>query len=225
MRADTQVRPYIWLGQRGVMEEEVSISGPGVTLEGRLTPGTGPGGVVITHPHPLFGGSMANNVVWAAVKAFEARQMAALRFNFRGVGRSTGAYGGGVEEVEDVAAALTFLKSRAPGPYYLVGYSFGAAVAGRALLQGLEADGAIFVAPPIAFMDLTFLPRVPGLKLIIVGDRDELCPLAALQALLAERPAGSEATPPPEVQVIEGTDHLFGGAEEILWRRLRDFPL
>jgi alpha/beta superfamily hydrolase len=220
-----QVRPCIWLGQRGVMEEEVSISGPGVTLEGRLTPGTGSGGAVITHPHPLFGGSMANNVVWAAVKAFEARQMAALRFNFRGVGRSTGAYGGGVEEVEDVAAALKFLKSRAPGPHYLVGYSFGAAVAGRALLQGLEADGAIFIAPPIAFMDLTFLPRVPGLRLIVVGDRDELCPLAALQALLAEGPAGSEATPPPEVQVIDGTDHFFGGAEEILWRRLRDLPL
>jgi alpha/beta superfamily hydrolase len=225
MKADAQVRPDIRLGQRGVMEEEVSISGPGVTLEGRLTPGTGPGGAVITHPHPLFGGSMANNVVWAAVRAFEARQMAALRFNFRGVGRSTGAYGGGVEEVEDVAAALTFLKSRGPGPHYLVGYSFGVAVAGRALLQGLAADGAIFVAPPIAFMDLTFLPRVPGLKLIIVGDRDELCPLAALRTLLAEIPADPEETPPPVVQVIEGTDHFFGGAEEILWRRLRDFPL
>jgi alpha/beta superfamily hydrolase len=217
--------PLINMDQRGVMEEEVSISGPGITLEGRLTPGTGPGGAVITHPHPLFGGSMANNVVWAAVRAFEARQMAALRFNFRGVGRSSGAYGGGGEEAADVVAALTFLKSRASGPYYLVGYSFGAAVAGQALLQGLEADGAIFIAPPIAFMDLTFLPRVPGLKLIIVGDRDELCPLAALRALLAERPASPEETPPPEVKVIEGTDHFFGGAEEILMRRLRDFPL
>ncbi|HZE21545.1 MAG TPA: alpha/beta fold hydrolase, partial [Desulfobaccales bacterium] len=183
-----------------------------------------PGGAVITHPHPRFGGSMANNVVGAAVKAFEARRMTALRFNFRGVGHSTGTYGGGVEEAADVAAALEFLKSRASGPYYLVGYSFGAAVAGRALLQGLEADGAIFIAPPIAFMDLGFLPRVPGLKLVIVGDRDELCPLAALQALLAERLTDAEETP-PEVSVIEGTDHFFGGAEEILWRRLRDFPL
>ena len=78
-----------------------------------------------------------------------------------------------------------FLKSRTPGPHYVVGYSFGAAVAGRALLQGLAADGAIFIAPPIAFMDLSFLPRVPGLRLIAVGDRDELCPLASLQALLA----------------------------------------
>ena len=76
-------------------KNRLAWSGAGVTLEGVLVPGTGPGGVVITHPHPLFGGSMANNVVWAATRAFVARGMAALRFNFRGVGRSTGTYGGG----------------------------------------------------------------------------------------------------------------------------------
>ncbi|MFA5111838.1 MAG: alpha/beta fold hydrolase [Desulfobaccales bacterium] len=144
------------------MEESVSIPGPGITLEGRLTPGTGPGGAVITHPHPLFGGSMANNVVWTAVRALAARDMSALRFNFRGVGRSTGTYGDGVEEAVDVAAAVEFLKSRAAAPYYVVGYSFGAAVVARALLQGLAVDGAILIAPPVAFMDLNFLPRAPG---------------------------------------------------------------
>lgn len=205
------------------MEEEVSIPGPGITLEGRLSPGAAPGGAVITHPHPLFGGSMANNVVWTAVRAFAARGLAALRFNFRGVGRSTGTYGGGLEEADDVAAALEFLKSRAPGPHYLVGYSFGAAVAGRALLKGLAADGAIFIAPPIAFMDLSFLPRVPGLKLIAVGDRDELCPLESLEALFTAGPAPAGET--PKVKVIQGADHFFGGAEMILFRMLRDFPL
>jgi alpha/beta superfamily hydrolase len=201
------------------MEEEVSIPGPGITLEGRWLPGTAPGGAVITHPHPLFGGSMANNVVWTAVRALAVRSMSALRFNFRGVGRSTGTYGGGVEEVDDVSAALEFLKSRAPGPYYVVGYSFGAAVAGRALLQGLAADGAIFIAPPIAFMDLSFLPRVPGLKLIIVGDEDDLCPLPSLRALL------KTSQTPAAVEVIQGADHFFGGAEEKLLAVLRDFPL
>jgi alpha/beta superfamily hydrolase len=204
------------------MEEEVSIPGPGITLEGRLTPGAGPGGAVITHPHPLFGGSMANNVVWTAVRALAARQMAALRFNFRGVGRSTGTYGGGVEETADVAAALAFLQSRTSGPYYVVGYSFGAFVAGRALLDGLDAAGAIFIAPPIAFMDLSFLPQVPHLRLIVVGDRDELCPLASLEALLAAGPAPAGET--PAVKVIQGADHFFGGGEELLFRVLRDFP-
>jgi alpha/beta superfamily hydrolase len=201
------------------MEEQVSIAGAGVILDGGLAPGTAPGGVVITHPHPLFGGSMANNVVLTAARAFAARGLTALRFNFRGVGRSTGAYGGGLEETEDVAAAVALLKSRIPGPYYLAGYSFGGFVAARALLQGLELDGAILISPPIAFMDLNFLPQTPKLKLIVVGDRDELCPLERLQALLAE------SQTPPALKVIEGTDHFFGNSEEQLFRLLRDFAL
>jgi alpha/beta superfamily hydrolase len=226
IRADTQVRPYelaCWY-QGSVMEEAVSIPGPGITLEGRLLPGAAPGGAVITHPHPLFGGDMSNNVVLTAVRALAARGMTALRFNFRGVGRSTGTYGGGLEEADDVAAALAFLKSRTPGPHYVVGYSFGAAVAGRALLQGLVADGAVCIAPPIAFMDLTFLPRVPGLRLILVGDRDELCPLASLQALMAaSRPSCGETV--AEIRVIAGADHFFSHGEAELFRELRDLPL
>jgi alpha/beta superfamily hydrolase len=206
------------------MEEEVSIPGPGITLEGRLSVGAAPGGAVITHPHPLFGGDMANNVVLTAVRALAARGISALRFNFRGVGRSTGTYGGGTEEADDVAAALAFLKSRTPGPHYVGGYSFGAAVAGRALLQGLSADAAILIAPPIAFMDLSFLPRVPGLRLIMVGDRDELCPLPSLRALMAESEPAFGTTP-AEIRVIEGADHFFGNGEAELFRGFRDFPL
>jgi len=206
------------------MEEAVSIPGPGITLEGRLLAGAAPGGAVITHPHPLFGGDMANNVVLTAVRALAARGMSALRFNFRGVGRSTGTYGGGIDEADDLAAALAFLKSRTPGPHYVVGYSFGAAVASRALLKGLAADGAVFVAPPIAFMDLSFLPRVPGLRLILVGDRDELCPLPNLQALMAPvQPSPGET--PPEIRVIEGADHFFSDGEAELLRVLQEFPL
>jgi alpha/beta superfamily hydrolase len=201
------------------VEEQVSIVGTGVILEVVLVSGPAPGGVVITHPHPLFGGSMANNVVWTATRAFGARGMATLRFNFRGVGRSTGTYGGGTEETADVAAALAFLKSRTSEPYYVVGYSFGAFVAGRAVLDGLDADGAIFISPPIAFMDLSFLPQVPGLKLITVGDRDALCPLESLEALMAA------SRTKPAIEVIQGTDHFWGGAGEQLFQTLRDFPL
>ena len=122
-----------------------------------------------------------------------------------------------------MAAALAFLKSRTPGPHYVVGYSFGAALAGRALLSGLAADGAIFIAPPIAFMDLSFLPEVPGLRLIIVGDRDELCPLPSLQALMASSQPSFGKTP-MEVRVIEGADHFFGNGDAELFRVLRDFP-
>jgi alpha/beta superfamily hydrolase len=202
------------------MEEEVSIAGAEASLEGRLLEGDSGGGVVITHPHPLFGGSMDNNVVWTAGRAFAARRWTTLRFNFRGAGRSTGNYGGGLAEVADLAAALDFLKTRTLGPHYVVGYSFGAFVAARAMLNGLNADGVLLIAPPIAFMDLAFLPEVPALRLIVAGDRDELCPLADLQARLRE----SRGTP-PELKVIAGADHFFGGAEEQLFKILRDFPL
>ncbi len=103
------------------MTDTVSISGKDVTLEGRFLPGTAGPGVVITHPHPLFGGSMNNNVVWTAERAFHSKGFATLCFNFRGVNRSTGRYGNGEAETADVAAALDFLKARSTGPHYLVG--------------------------------------------------------------------------------------------------------
>ena len=144
---------------------------------------------------------MNNNVVWTAERAFHRRGCATLCFNFRGVGRSTGTYGEGEAEVEDVAAALDFLRERTPGPLYLVGYSFGAFVAGRALLQGLAVQAAVFIAPPIAFMDLSWLPRVPGLRLVVAGDQDDICPLADLRRMLAgtaprpRRRSGSSRAP------------------------------
>jgi alpha/beta superfamily hydrolase len=200
------------------MEEKVLFHVGEITLEGRFLPGAAGPGVVITHPHPLFGGSLDNNVVYTARCAFEARQWATLRFNFRGVGQSSGAYGNGLEETEDLAAALDFLRGRTPGPHFVVGYSFGAFVAARAMLQGLQARGAILIAPPIAFMDLEFLPEVPGLLGIVVGDRDELCPLAPLRQLLGRRA-------PPEITVIAGADHFFRGREEKLFKVLCDFSL
>jgi alpha/beta superfamily hydrolase len=197
-------------------EEVVSIAAGALTLEGRLWPGRAGPGVIITHPHPLFGGSLDNNVVWTAALAFQARGWATLRFNFRGVGASTGTYARGEGEVADVAGAWEFLQARIPGPCHLVGYSFGAYVAARALLGGLAAPGAWLIAPPVAFMDLTFLPAVPRLELIVVGDRDELCPLTVLRDLLKESPA------PVEIAVIAGADHFFRGREGELFQVLRN---
>lgn len=201
------------------MEENLIIPGPEVNLEGRFLGGGAAGAVLITHPHPLYGGSMDNNVVWTARQAFAARGCSTLRFNFRGVGRSTGAYGDGVAEAADVAAALAFLKERAGGPYWVVGYSFGAAVVARALLAGLEAHGAVLISPPIAFMAMDFLPQVPRLQLIVSGDRDDLCPLEDLRASLSALPS------PVEIAVIPGADHFYGGREDQLFQVLRDCPL
>jgi uncharacterized protein len=198
------------------MEESVIIAGQGVdpALEGRFLPGASAGAALITHPHPLYGGSMDNNVVWTARQAAASLGWSALRFNFRGVGRSTGSYGDGVKEAEDVAAALAFLQGCAAGPYYVIGYSFGAAVAARAMLAGLAADGLVLISPPVAFMEMDFLPRTPRLELVVVGDRDELCPLADLRTCLSRLPV--------EVAVIAEADHFFGGREEQLFQALKD---
>lgn len=200
------------------MEEQLTLKVNDISLEARFSPGAAPAGALITHPHPLFGGSMDNNVVWTAVRALGERGWSTLRFNFRGVGRSTGSYGEGLAEVEDVVAAADFLNSKAAGPCFLVGYSFGAAVAARALLQGLDAAGAVLISPPIAFMDLEFLLETPRLCLVVAGDQDELCPLASVEDLCRRH------QPPVELRVIAGADHFYGGREKELLRILLEYP-
>ncbi len=208
-------------GTPEVQEERVIIAGADVNLEGRLALGSGPGGVIITHPHPMYGGTMDNNVVWTAAHAFQARHWTTLRFNFRGVGLSSGEYGDGLAEMADVQAGLSFLGSRLTGPRYVVGYSFGAAVAGRALAQGVSATGMIMIAPPIAMMEMNFLPRVPRLRLIVVGDRDEFCPLPQLEKMFDAQPEDRR----PEIKVVSGSSHFFAGREKPLYNILLEYPL
>ena len=199
------------------MEEHLTLKVNNLSLEARFSSGDKAVGAIITHPHPLYGGSMDNNVVWTAIRAFGEQGWSTLRFNFRGVGASTGSYGEGLAEVEDVAAAADFLKSRVSGPCWLVGYSFGAAVSARALLQGLDAAGAVLISPPIAFMELDYLSDTPGLRLIVAGDRDDLCPLADLENLLGQR------HPPVDLKVVVGADHFYGGREKELFHILVDY--
>jgi alpha/beta superfamily hydrolase len=208
-------------GIPNVLEERITIAGADVNLEGRLALGGSQGGVVITHPHPMYGGTMDNNVVWTAAQAFQARDWTTVRFNFRGVGLSTGEFGDGMSEMADVQAALAFLESRQVSRRYVVGYSFGAAVAGRALVQGVSAAGIIMIAPPIAFMDMSFLPKVPRLHLIVVGDRDEFCPLPQLEKMFESQPDDRR----PEIKVVSGSSHFFAGREKPLYNILFEYPL
>ncbi len=196
-------------------------AGP-LTLEGVWHTPDGAGSfpaVIVCHPHPLHGGAMSNSIVVKICQAMASRSIAALRFNFRGVGRSTGAYGEGLAEVEDLNHAVAYLAARVPGPCILVGYSFGAAVAARALLAGLKVAAAVLVAPPVAFMDMADLPETPGLSLMVAGDQDDFCPLAQLNSLFSRR------QPPVDLKVVAGADHFFGGKEKELYQILKDYPL
>jgi alpha/beta superfamily hydrolase len=177
----------------------------GTRLESRLAlPGSSSKGLVVCHPHPLYGGDMDNPVVIRVAEVAQALGLATLRFNFRGVGASTGTHGGGESEREDVKAALAALASRLPArsSVGLAGYSFGAWVS-AAVAAGQELPALALVAPPLGMRDLDFVTRVPEPTLLVAGTRDQYCPLEALRKL-GER---LEA----QVEIIEGAEHFFFG--------------
>ena len=166
----------------------VTFVSQALTLEGVLHEPAAGGpspAVAVCHPHPLYGGDMHNEVVVTICERLAAGGIAALRFNFRGVGRSQGSFGGGEAEQEDVRGAITYLRglsstgSRGPG---LAGYSFGAAVALSTADPGVRALAA--VSPPLPALDSVRLkPDIP--LLLVAGDRDEIAGLlqqAGLQA-------------------------------------------
>ena len=200
-------------------EERVSFGTGGQKLEGLLWKPATPGmwrAAVVCHPHPLYGGSMHNNVVEAILDAMWKIGYATLRFNFRGVGASEGEYDGGEGEGDDAAAAVGFL-ARQPGVRadgaVLAGYSFGAMVA---LLRGLPmADVAriVAVALPVVTAAAAALAAAKPV-LLVSGDRDSYSPVAGLKSL-AER-LGKAA----RLEIIPGADHFFGGYEPALSRAI-----
>lgn len=163
---------------------------------------------VVCHPHPLYGGDMQNSVVVAICDALAADGMAALRFNFRGVGASDGSYGGGEDERRDVRAAIDFLASQPemdPRRLCLAGYSFGALVALSAGDERVRAIAAI--SPPLSPPGFA-TPSLRCPALFVFGERDTISPADGLERSGIELPEGSR------VAVIHGADHFWRGQEK-----------
>src|SRR5271155_3486247 len=197
-------------------EIQVSYRSGDLTLEGLLAnPGGGAPGAVVCHPHPLYGGSMFNNVVEAMLAAMWQAGYATLRFNFRGVGASEGEHEGGPGEVDDAVAAMSFLLAQ-PGVRKenaaMTGYSFGAMVALSAGYERAEIARIVAVALPLAMADARIPPGASKPVLLVSGDRDSYSPVAGLQAL--ESKIGGSA----RLEIIAGADHFFGGHETELSR-------
>lgn len=189
-------------------ESTVVVTVPGgPRLEGRLAlPDASTGGLLLCHPHPLYGGDMDNPVVTRAAEAAGGAGLATLRFNFRGVGASEGAHDGGEAERDDVGAALGFLGERLPGqrPLGLLGYSFGAWVAARVAAERATVVGLCLVAPPVEMLPFPALDR-PGLDtLLVAGTQDAYCSPSGLERLAARLAAAETVT-------IDGADHFFLG--------------
>jgi uncharacterized protein len=196
------------------------IPGNSVQLEAQLKepPGKPRGAVVLCHPHPLYGGAMDNRVVYRAAKAAVEAGFASLRFNFRGVGNSTGQYDQGVGEKEDVAAALDWMGKRYPdSPLGLVGYSFGAWVGLQVACVSTRVQTIVGIGLPLNLYSLDYLTECKKPALYIVGTEDEFCSQENLDKLAQRLPHSSI------VSRIEDADHFFTNHIEIVQNLIVDF--
>lgn len=200
------------------MEEKVRFEADGLSLEGRISlPPGARAGVVLCHPHPLYGGNMRNSVIKSVAAALQSRGLATLRFNFRGVGESQGSYGEGEAEVRDVLGALKYLSSQLPasGPLGLCGFSFGGMVALRAIAQGAEVEAFAGIAPVVDPPDVLKGWAKP--KLILVGSRDDLVDPGHLAEIVQTMPD------PKELRIVEGVDHYWFGSESVAGQAVAEF--
>jgi uncharacterized protein len=199
-------------------EESVNILSGQLKLEGlsaKPSGGAAARGAVVCHPHPLYGGSMHNNVVEAILEALWKLGFATLRFNFRGVGASEGEHAGGAGEIEDAKAAMQFLLSQ-PGVAgdgaVMAGYSFGAAMAMRSGAVLTEVATIAAIALPVGMGDFSFAAG-SGKKIVLVaGDRDSYCPKRGITELAEICSA--------QLRILDGADHFFGGYEDALTNSL-----
>ncbi len=189
----------------------------GLSLEARLdlpdVPGRRPG-VVLCHPHPLYGGNMDNNVIMAVSRALAGFGIASLRFNFRGVGLSQGSFADGVGEQDDAESALAYLALREeinPERIGIMGYSFGGMVAMAAGGRSSVARAVAAVSPVVPLRDC------PKPKLIVTGGSDSIIPASAV---LLE--TGGMALP-KKIEVIAGADHFWWGCEDEAANRVAAF--
>ena len=161
---------------------EVIFPGPEGRLEGRYHPQRDRDApiAIVLHPHPQFGGTMNNKVVYNLHYAFLKMGFTVLRFNFRGVGRSQGEYDQGVGELSDAASALDYLQSMNANSKHcwVAGFSFGAWIGMQLLMRRPEITGFVSVAPPANMYDFSFLAPCPASGLIINGTADRVAPPA-----------------------------------------------
>ncbi|MFI4869445.1 MAG: alpha/beta hydrolase [Steroidobacterales bacterium] len=191
--------------------EALLIDGPAGVLEALLEEPQpqGPqrsvpaGFAVICHPHPLHGGTLHNKVVHTLARACQERDLPTLRFNYRGVGASTGSYDEGRGETEDALAVVAAGRARWPhGALTLAGFSFGAMVSLRAAAATAPAR-LISVAPAVMSAGSDSIIRPPCPWLIVQGDADEVVDCRAVQAFAAR------FQPPPQLVVLPGAGHFF----------------
>jgi len=188
------------------------LAGPAGRLEALLNAGSpnATHAAIVCHPHPLFGGTLHNKVVFHAMKALNSFGFPVLRFNFRGTGLSEGEHASGVGEVEDVRKALDWLETEFNLPIIFAGFSFGAAVGLRAAYDDPRVPALIALGLPAVpiegrIYEFEFLRACTKPKLFVSGSRDQFGPLGKLEALV------NTFADPKTLVRIEAGDHFFEG--------------
>ncbi|MBW2029597.1 MAG: alpha/beta hydrolase [Deltaproteobacteria bacterium] len=198
-------------------EEKVFVNSGDLRIEGLLEDLSGDRGVVITHPHPLYGGEMHNPVVEALVQAFGEAGYTTLRFNFRGVGESEGEYDGGRGEQEDVKAALRLLEGLGKSHVFLAGYSFGAWVNFMGLDKYENVRGLVMISPPVGLLDFKGSLFGSKVKLVITGSNDDIAEPEGVRERVMNW--NSEAV----LRVIEGADHFYWGKAHAIKESIKEY--
>ncbi|MDO8534914.1 MAG: alpha/beta hydrolase [Xanthobacteraceae bacterium] len=197
---------------------EVIFTGEDGRIEGRFHSGRSRSApiAIILHPHPQFGGTMNNPVVYHLYYAFANRGFAALRFNFRGVGRSQGVFDHGQGELSDAAAALDWAQANNPDARacWIAGVSFGAWIGMQLLMRRPEVEGFISVAAPANLYDFSFLAPCPSSGLFVHGDKDAVTPIAAVGQLVEKLKTQKGII--IDQQIVRGANHFFDGKIENL---------
>lgn len=197
---------------------EVFFTGPAGRIEGRYQPAKHKGAPIgiVLHPHPQFGGTMNNQIVYNLYYTFAERGFSVLRFNFRGVGRSQGGFDHGQGELSDAAAALDWAQSISPEARacWIAGASFGAWIGMQLLMRRPEIEGFISIAPPATLYDFSFLAPCPSSGLFVHGDKDRVAPLKEVQAMIEKLKTQKGIL--IEHAIIPGANHFFENCIEPL---------
>ena len=192
-----------------VFHRSFFLAGPAGRLEAMLwtSPVADPDfAAVVCHPHPLFGGTMHNKVVYQAAKALHDRGAPVLRFNFRGAGQSEGVHDNGHGEQDDVRAALDYLAAEFPGrPILLAGFSFGSSVGLRVGYGDARVDKLIGLGLPVDNINLSYLGMCTKPKLLVQGGNDQFGSRVSIETLFATLPE------PKRLVIVDGADHFFNG--------------
>ncbi len=187
------------------MEENIFFDSDGVEVEGLLHLGHKDKGVVVTHPHPLYGGDMYNPVVKAITDAYRKKEYSTLRFNFRGTGKSDGKFENGDGEKTDLLCAVHYMKNKGIKTLCVSGYSFGTWVNAMAINSCDEIKEMTMVSPPISFLDFDPIKPAPCIKLVVSGSLDDIAPAAKIKTWLDTSKNSSD------LEIIDGADHFYSG--------------